>query len=108
VNGTVYTPNGPANFNVNYYDPAAASVAMANASAQNEAMIENTIDAGQRNMATLQHAVLKDNTIMPGEWVGGQVHITSPSGSAGQPKTININIAGETHIVTVTQEQSKQ
>jgi hypothetical protein len=106
ANGAVYTPNGTATFTSTYYDPTAAAVAQANASAQNEAMISNTIETGQRNMAALEHSVLKDNTVMPGEWVGGQVHI-SPPVSGGQPKryTIAVNLAGDAHQVEVIQGQ---
>jgi hypothetical protein len=31
-------------------------------------MVAATVETGQRNMATLEQAVIKDNTLMPGEW----------------------------------------
>ena len=110
VNGMVYTPNGASTFHASYYNPTAAAIAQSNANDLNGAMIASTVEAGQRNMETLQHAVLKDNTIMPGEWVGGQVHISPPIAESGKPKTytIRITIAGETHTIAVTQDQTKQ
>ena len=104
--GSINTPHGVATYSGTYYSPTAAAIAQANASAQNEAMIANTIEAGQRNMAELQRFVLKDNTLMPGEWIGGQVHISPPYSESGQPKkyTISINVAGDLHQVDVVQQ----
>ena len=36
-------------------------------------MISTTVEAGQRNMVVLEQSVIKDNTLMPGEWYGGQL-----------------------------------
>ena len=55
--------------------PAAAAIAQSNANAQNAEMISATIERGQANMAMLERAVIKDNTLLPGEWYGGQLHI---------------------------------
>jgi len=46
-------------------------IAQNDAAVQNEAMIAATVETGQRNMAALEQAVIKDNTLMPGEWYGG-------------------------------------
>jgi len=104
TNGTIYTPSGSANFTTTYYDPGAAAVAQATASAQNDTMIANTIETGRRNLAVFERTVLKDNTIMPEEWVGGQVHI-SPPYSGGQSKhyAIDVRVAGDEHKFDVTQ-----
>ena len=91
MNGTVYTPSGPANFTSTYYNPGAATAAQAAAGAENDAMITNTIETGRRNLAMLERTVLKDNTIIPGEWIGGQVHV-SPPYSVGQLKHYTIEI----------------
>jgi hypothetical protein len=106
--GTVYTPHGVATFNTNYYSPTANAIAQANASAQNEAMIANTIATGQRNMAALEHNVLKDNTIMPGEWIGGLVFFSPPISEGGQAKsyTISVTIGNEIHSIDVRQAQA--
>jgi hypothetical protein len=72
--GTVFTRRGVSNVTVNYYDSTAAAIAQGNAAAQNDAMISGVIERGQQNLATLERSVLKDNTVMPGEWIGGQVY----------------------------------
>jgi hypothetical protein len=63
-------------------------IAQNNAAVQNEAMISATIETGQRNMAVLEQAVIKDNTLMPGEWYGGQLHLAPPTDQAAQPRRI--------------------
>src|SRR5258708_29736235 len=75
-----------------FYSPTAAAVAQGNAAAQNEAMLAATVESGQRNMAMLEQAVIKDNTLMPGEWYGGQLHIEPPTDQAGRQKTNTIVI----------------
>jgi len=51
-----------------FYDPLAAQVAQSRATAENAAIIGNVVETGQRNMAVLEQTVIKDNTLMPGEW----------------------------------------
>ncbi|SDR64232.1 hypothetical protein SAMN05519103_09558 [Rhizobiales bacterium GAS113] len=106
IHGTAYTPHGISNVTMNYYDPTAAAIAQVNASSQNEALIAGVIERGQQNLATLENSVLKDNTVMPGEWIGGQVYFSPPQGEMGQPKhyAIAISLGGEVHTVEVTQE----
>lgn len=72
---TVSGPRGTYNVHTTGYSPAAAAVAQANANAQNEAMISAAIDRGQANMASLEAGVIKDNTLLPGEWYGGQMYL---------------------------------
>jgi hypothetical protein len=72
---TVYTPRGTYQVNTVGYSPTANAVAQANASAQNEAIISATIERGQQNMVALERGVIKDNTMLPGEWYGGQLHV---------------------------------
>jgi hypothetical protein len=91
-------------------NPIAVAFAQSDAREQNEAMIANTIEAGERNMTALENVVLKDNTIMPGGRVGGVVHISPPLRESGQPETytISVTLAGEVHTVAVTQGASAQ
>jgi len=63
--GSYTTPNGRTG---TFYSPTAAAIAQNNAAAQNEAMFAATVETGQRNMAVLEQSVIKDNTLMPGEW----------------------------------------
>lgn len=105
ANGTVYTPRGAASFRVSGYDPTAAAIAQTNASIENAAMISNAVETGQRNMAALEQQVLKDNTVMPGEWVGGQVQFASPANDPeGKAYRITIAIGSDVHEIDVSQQ----
>lgn len=88
-----------------FYSPTAAAIAQNNAAVENEAMFAATIETGQRNMALLEQSVIKDNTLMPGEWYGGQLHLSPLSDKAGGQKTytIIITVGGDRHVVDVAQ-----
>ncbi|UPT83833.1 hypothetical protein HAP41_0000025820 [Bradyrhizobium barranii subsp. apii] len=88
-----------------FYSPTAAAIAQGNAAAQNDAMIAATVETGQRNMAVLEQSVIKDNTLMPGEWYGGQLHIAPPTDQGGAQKsyTIVITVGGDRHVIDVAQ-----
>lgn len=106
---TVYTPRGAYQVQTTGYSPTAAAIAQSNASAQNAEMISATIERGQANLATLERGVVKDNTLMPGEWYGGQLHL-APLVSGDSPnKTYNISIlvGSERHEITVIQGQQQ-
>lgn len=106
ASGTVYSPYGSRTVSMNYYDPTAAAIAQTNAAIANDAMIGSAIEAGQRNLSTLETTVLKDNTVMPGEWIGGQLHFAPPqSVEGGAPKEyqIDIRLGDETHSIVVSQ-----
>ena len=64
-----------------------------------------TIERGQQNMAQLEQAVIKDNTLLPGEWYGGQLHLAPPTDQGGGPKTysIVITVGSDRHVVEVAQ-----
>src|SRR4051812_45694589 len=100
--GHYTTPSGRTG---TFYSPTAAAIAQGNAAAQNEAMVAATVETGQRNMAMLEQAVIKDNTLMPGEWYGGQLHIAPPTDQAGGQKsyTIVITVGQDRHVVDVNQ-----
>jgi hypothetical protein len=75
------------------YSPTAAAIAQSNAAAQNEAMISSTIEQGRRNLAGLERSVLKDNTLLPGEWYGGTVHLQRPASvRSGSAKIYSISL----------------
>lgn len=88
-----------------FYSPTAAAIAQNNAAVQNEAIFAATIESGQQNMAALEQAVIKDNTLMPGEWYGGQLHIAPPTNQAGDRKayTITIMVGADRHVVDIAQ-----
>ncbi|WP_194393881.1 hypothetical protein [Bradyrhizobium sp. CCBAU 51765] len=101
--GSYTTPSGRTG---TFYSPTAAVIAQNNAAAQNEAMIAATVETGQRNMAALEQAVIKDNTLMPGEWYGGQLHLAPPVASeSGRPKTytIVITVGTDRHVIDIAQ-----
>jgi hypothetical protein len=88
-----------------FYSPTAAAIAQNNAAVQNEAMIAATVESGQRNMAVLEQSVIKDNTLLPGEWYGGQLHLAPPTDQAGGQKTytIVITVGSDRHVIDVAQ-----
>ena len=88
-----------------FYSPTAAVIAQNNAAVQNEAMFAATVENGQRNMAVLEQSVIKDNTLMPGEWYGGQLHLAPPTEQSGGQKTytIVITVGSDRHVIDVAQ-----
>jgi hypothetical protein len=100
--GHYTTPSGRTG---TFYSPTAAVIAQNNAAYQNDAMISATIETGQRNMAVLEQSVIKDNTLMPGEWYGGQLHLAPPTDQGGGAKTytIIITVGTEQHVIDVSQ-----
>jgi hypothetical protein len=100
--GSYTTPSGRTG---TFYSPTAAVIAQNNAAIQNEVMFAATIETGQRNMAMLEQTVIKDNTLMPGEWYGGQLHIAPPTDQGGGKKsyTIVITVGQDRHVVDVNQ-----
>jgi hypothetical protein len=99
VNGS----GGSAVVNVRGYDPTAAAIAQDRAAAQNEAMIATAVETGQRNMAALEQSVIKDNTLLPGEWYGGQLQFDAPNGDAPKSYGITVHIGNDTHQFDVLQ-----
>ena len=100
--GRYTTPGGGTG---TFYSPTAAAIAQNNAAVQNEAMVATTVENGQRNMAVLEQSVIKDNTLMPGEWYGGQLHLAPPTDQADGQKTytIVITVGGDRHVIDVSQ-----
>lgn len=100
---TVSGPNGFSTVNVHGYDPSAAAIAQNRAAAQNEAMIGSAVEAGQRNLVNLERTVIKDDTLLPGEWYGGTMQFDAPSGSAAKNYNITVQIGNDTHQISVLQ-----
>lgn len=101
--GYYTTPSGRTG---TFYSPTAAAIAQSNATAQNETMIAAAVETGQRNMAVLEQSVIKDNTLMPGEWYGGQLHLAPPvAADGGGPKTytIVISVGSDRHVIDIAQ-----
>ena len=102
---TVHTPRGSYQVQTTGYSPTAAAIAQSNASAQNEAMIAATIERGQQNMAALEQGVMKDNTLLPGEWYGGQLHLQplSNEGDAAKTYSITLRVGSDRHEIDISQ-----
>jgi hypothetical protein len=104
---TVSTPHVTYQVNTVGYSPTANAIAQSNASAQNEAMISATIEQGQQNLANLERGVIKDDTIMPGEWCGGTLHLQplASGGSNDVPKTYSITllVGQDRHVIDIVQ-----
>jgi hypothetical protein len=104
--GTYVTPRGHVGtFSARTYNPAAAAYAQANAAVENAAMVDGAVEAGRQNLAALEQQVIKDNTLMPGEWYGGQLHFAPPQQTEGKPKTytITIRVGDDIHEIDVEQ-----
>jgi len=56
-------------------------------------------------MAYLERAVIKDDTLMPGEWYGGQLHIQPLIGNNGSMKyyKISVQVGADRHEIQVAQ-----
>jgi hypothetical protein len=103
---TVVTPRGGVyQVNTTGYSPTANVIAQSNAAAQNEAMIGSMIERGQQNMAALEQGIIKDNTLMPGEWYGGQLVLQPLNSDSDGPKnyTIALLVGTERHEVDISQ-----
>jgi hypothetical protein len=100
--GSFTTPRGG---HGTFYSPTAAAIAQNNAAVQNEAMFAATVEQGQQNMAQLEQSVIKDNTLMPGEWCGGQLHLAPPTEQPGDHKaySIVIVVGSDRHVIEVAQ-----
>jgi hypothetical protein len=68
-------------------------------------MINATIEQGQANMVRLEQTVIKDNTLLPGEWYGGQLHIQPLISEQGPTKlySISVRIGADVHEFQILQ-----
>jgi hypothetical protein len=101
-----HTPRGSYTTTGTYFSPTANAIAQNRAAAQNEAMISATIEQGQANLATLEQSVVKDNTLMPGEWYGGQLHLAPPvdgAGGASKNYVLTLMVGNDRHMIDVSQ-----
>jgi hypothetical protein len=107
---TVHGPRGTYQVHTTGYSPTANAIAQSRAAAQNEDMIGATIERGQQNMAALEGTVLKDNTLLPGEWYGGTLHISPLVSTSDSAKsyTITIQIGADRHDILVSQGAAGQ
>lgn len=101
--GTVRGPYGTSHVSITGYDPTAAAIAQASANAQNQAMIANAVETGRNNLDRLEQTVIKDSTIFPGEWYGGQLQFEQPTGTPPLSFRIVLRVGADVHEIDVTQ-----
>lgn len=87
------------------YDPLRAQAAQSIAAADTAADFAMIREQGERNLASLEQTILKDNTVMPGEWYGGTIVLEPPARSAegARDYAISVAFAGEEHVFSVSQ-----
>lgn len=105
-----YGPNGGTygSYSSTTYDPLRAQLAQQAANSETAADLAMLRGQGEQNMAALQQTILKDNTVMPGEWFGGSVVLEPPQKTSGGPVnyTLSVEFAGEQHIFSVSHVES--
>lgn len=86
------------------YNPALAQAAM-NANTDRTLHTMASIEANAQNaLASLKSTILKDHTLMPGEWHGGVIVLDPPEmGEHGAEYQISFQFDGEVHVFTVNQ-----
>jgi hypothetical protein len=102
---TVSTSRGTYQVHTTGYSPTANAIAQSNAAVQNEAMISGIVEQGQKNMAGLEQGVIKDNTLLPGEWYGGQLHLQplAREGEGTKQYSIALLVGNERHEIDISQ-----
>lgn len=109
TSGSVHGNNGYyGSYNATTYNPALAQMAAnqnADRTADNVAGIQASGDA---QLSMLQGTILKDHTLMPGEWHGGVIVLDVPEkDSANKAEySIYVRVDGEDHEFKVTQARS--
>ena len=106
--GTVAT-QGPygttyGTYSATAYDPARAQVAQSIAAAETREDFERVRAQGEANIYALETTILKDNTVMPGEWYGGTIVLAPPAKSeqGGKEYSIVVMFGGEEHLFAVS------
>ncbi len=80
------------------------------ATRENSEMMSSVAAQGSLNLATLEKTIIKDNTLMPGEWYGGVMQIEPPATSGPEQSSaysLDIEVGGEHHVFEVTQNPIK-
>ncbi len=107
LNGT-YSSNTTGVYSTTTYDAGRAYAAQSLNNAQMAANLSAVQLEGQQRLAELQNTILKDNTVLPGEWVGGIVMLDvprkAPDGIARY--RIEVRFGGEVHTFMVSEGRS--
>ncbi|MCX7310197.1 MAG: hypothetical protein NTV56_00350, partial [Alphaproteobacteria bacterium] len=67
------------------------------------------IERGQQNMAALEQGIIKDNTLMPGEWYGGKLVLQPLSSEGDGPKSYSIAllVGSDRHEIDISQVSTR-
>lgn len=108
---TVNAPSGSYTYESTSYNPSSGLAAQKRAWRQNERLIGAAIKQGRSNLAALEREVIKDNTMMPGEWYGGTLHVEPPADAGGATASkryaIAMTVGPDRHEFDVMQESVK-
>ena len=71
-------------------------------------MISATIEQSGANLANLERSAIKDNTLLPGEWYGGQLHLEAlaQSGEAKSYKIV-LMVGPDRHEIEIEQASTR-
>jgi hypothetical protein len=89
------------------YDPYRAQAAQQAASAQTAANIDAIQAEGEANLAMLERTVIKDHTLLPGEWFGGSIVLEAPQKTeAGRAEyLITVALGGDDYTFRAAQAE---
>lgn len=110
--GTVntYGPGGSGygTYSATTYDPMRAQIAQQASANQTSANFAAISAQGEQNLAALEHNILKDNTVLPGEWYGGTVVFDPPQSTDGAstPYTLTVSFGEEEHEFQISHVKS--
>jgi len=102
VGDGTYTGSTTGIYSATTYDSGRAYAAQQMASAQTVANFAAIQLNGQQALDQLQNAILKDNTVLPGQWIGGVVVLDSPTETNGAASySLDVRIGGEIHTFAI-------
>jgi hypothetical protein len=103
LNGT-YSASTTGVYSAATYDSSRAYAAQQMANAQTAADFARIQANGQQALDELQNSILKDNTLLPGEWVGGVVVLDAPVETNGTASySVDVRIKDEIHTFAISQ-----
>jgi hypothetical protein len=107
--GSVYGANSYGSFSATTYNPAVAQMAANQNAAITASNMEGIQAQGEQRLAELQNTILKDHTLMPGEWHGGVIVLDEPEkGETGSAEyEIRVQLDSEVHAFNISQERSR-
>ena len=108
---TVTGPDGSYSYQTTTYNPSRAVAAQDRATRQNQRLINAGAREGRSNLAALEREVIKDNTLLAGEWYGGMLVVQAPprAANASGPRhyVIGLSVGVDRHEIEVVQEDVK-